>query len=108
MKIATPKFRKLQKLVDKMNMVSREIFTGLPVIRAFNRQTFEENRFGKANIELMKTYLFTNRIMALMGPVMMLIMNGLSVLIVWFASRDIDMGTLQVGDMIAFITYSML
>ena len=107
MKVAMPKFRKMQELVDRLNLVAREILTGLPVIRAFSREKYEEKRFDKANRDLYDTQLFTNRVMTFMNPVMMLIMNGITVLIVWVGARRIDMGNLQVGDMIAFITYTM-
>ena len=108
MSIALPKFKMMQKLVDRLNLVSREILTGLSVIRAFGREKWEEKRFDEANNDLTKTMLFTNRVMNFMMPIMMLIMNGLSVLIVWVASHKIDAGTLQVGAMTAFITYSMM
>lgn len=107
MKIAMPKFKLMQTLVDRMNLVSREILTGIPVIRAFSRERYEEERFDKANKELMSTQLFTNRVMTFMMPTMMLIMNAIAVAIVWFGSMGIDMGNLQIGDMMAFITYSM-
>lgn len=107
MMIAMPKFKIMQTLVDKMNLVSREILTGIPVIRAFSREKYEEERFDKANKELMGTQLFTNRVMTFMMPVMMLIMNGIVVMIVWFGAKGIDLGNLQVGDMLAFITYTM-
>lgn len=107
MGITLPKFQAMQKLVDRLNLVSREILTGLPVIRAFSREQFEEERFDTANKNLMATQLFTNRVMTLMMPAMMLIMNGVSVLIVWVGGHGIDVGRLQVGDMIAFITYTM-
>lgn len=104
---AMPKFKKMQILVDKLNLVSREILTGLPVIRAFSREKYEEKRFAVANEELKSTQLFTNRVMTFMMPAMMLIMNGVTVLIVWVGAKGIDMGNLQVGDMMAFITYTM-
>lgn len=107
MKIAMPKFKLMQTLVDRMNLVSREILTGIPVIRAFSREKYEEERFDKANKELMSTQIFTNRVMTFMMPTMMLIMNAIAVAIVWFGSQGIDMGNLQIGDMMAFITYSM-
>ncbi len=107
MSIAMPKFKIMQTLVDKLNLVSREILTGIPVIRAFSRESFEEERFDKANKELMGTQLFTNRVMTFMMPVMMMIMNGVTVLIVWFGAKGVDLGNLQVGDMLAFITYTM-
>ncbi|MGN0515319.1 MAG: ABC transporter permease, partial [Lachnospiraceae bacterium] len=105
--VAMPKFKLMQKLVDRVNLVAREILTGLSVIRAFSREKFEEDRFDKANRDLMKTQLFTNRAMTFMMPVMMLIMNGVSLAIVWFGGKGIDAGSLQVGDMMAFMTYSM-
>jgi ATP-binding cassette subfamily B protein len=105
--LTMPKFKILQTLVDRLNLVSREILTGLPVIRAFCRENFETKRFEKANEDLMKTQLFTNRAMSMMFPFMMLIMNGLSVVIVWFGGIRIDAGSLQVGDMMAFITYTI-
>lgn len=107
MKIAMPKFKLMQTLVDRMNLVSREILTGVPVIRAFSREKHEEERFDKANRELMSTQIFTNRVMTFMMPTMMLIMNAIAVAIVWFGSKGIDIGNLQIGDMMAFITYSM-
>ncbi|WP_297234804.1 ABC transporter ATP-binding protein [uncultured Flavonifractor sp.] len=107
MTVAMPKFKKMQTLIDRVNLVSREILTGLPVIRAFSREDFEEKRFDKANRDLMGTQLFTNRTMSMMMPIMMLIMNGISVLIVWAGAHGVDLGTMQVGDMIAFITYTM-
>lgn len=108
MSISMPKFRLMQTLVDRLNLVSREILTGVPVIRAFSREKFEEERFEKANTNLMKTQLFTNRVMTFMMPTMMFIMNGIAVVIVWFGSKGVDLGTLQVGDMMAFITYTMM
>ena len=108
MKVAMPKFKMMQKLIDRVNLVSREILTGLPVIRAFDRQPFEEQRFDVASTRLMKTQLFTNRVMTFMMPLMMLIMNGVSVLIVWVGGSYIDNGTIQTGDLIAFITYAMV
>ncbi len=107
MSLALPKFKRMQTLVDKMNLVSREILTGLPVIRAFSREKHEEKRFDLANLDLKKTHLFTNRVMTFMMPMMMLLMNGVSILIVWNGGHGIDAGTMQVGDMIAFITYTM-
>ena len=108
MKIALPKFRIMQDLVDRMNLISREILTGIPVIRAFNRQNIEAERFEKANTDLMRTQLFTNRAMTFMMPAMMMIMNCISVGIVWQGSKAIAAGNLQVGEMIAFITYAMM
>ncbi|MGN0586109.1 MAG: ABC transporter ATP-binding protein [Oscillospiraceae bacterium] len=107
MSVAMPKFKIMQTLVDKLNLVTREILTGLPVIRAFSREKYEEERFDKANTDLMRTQLFTNRVMTFMMPSMMFIMNGVSVAIVWFGGKGIDAGTMQVGDMMAFITYTM-
>ncbi len=107
MGLALPKFKRMQTLVDKMNLVSREILTGLPVIRAFSREKHEEKRFDLANLDLKKTQLFTNRVMTFMMPMMMLLMNGVSILIVWNGGHGIDAGTMQVGYMIAFITYTM-
>lgn len=106
-KVAMPKFKKMQTLVDRLNLVSREILTGVPVIRAFSREKYEEKRFDGANTDLMKTQLFTNRVMTFMMPVMNLIMNGITVMIVWFGAKGVDAGNLQVGDMMAFITYTM-
>ena len=105
--VAMPKFRKMQTLVDRLNLVAREILTGLSVIRAFDREKYEEERFDTANKNLMKTQLFTNRVMNIMMPAMMLIMNCVTVMIIWFGGHGIDAGTMQVGDMIAFITYTM-
>ncbi len=107
MSVTMPKFKKMQTLVDRLNLVSREILTGVSVIRAFSREKFEEKRFEVANRDLMKTQLFTSRVMSLMMPAMMLIMNCITVLIVWFGSKGVDLGNLQVGDMMAFITYTM-
>ncbi len=107
MVVAMPKFKKLQSLVDDVNRVSREILTGILVIRAFSREQTEEQRFDHASRELMGTQLFTNRVMTFMMPLMMLIMNGITIVIVWFGAKGIDVGQLQVGDMIAFITYTM-
>lgn len=108
MGLAMPRFKRMQTLVDRINLVSREILTGLPVIRAFSREKHEEKRFDLANLDLMKTQLFTSRCMNLMMPAMMLVMNAVSVLIVWNGAHGIDLGTMQVGDMIAFITYTMI
>ena len=107
MVVAMPKFKKMQSLVDRVNLVSREILTGTMVIRAFSREKHEEERFDKANMELMSTQLFTNRVMSMMMPAMMLIMNAITVLIVWMGAKGIDIGRMQVGDMMAFITYTM-
>lgn len=105
--IAMPRFKKLQQLIDKLNLVAREILTGLPVIRAFNTEKKEEKRFDKANMDLTKTNLFVNRAMSFMMPTLMLIMNGISLLIVWVGANGIDNGTMQVGNMMAFIQYTM-
>ena len=107
MSVAMPKFKVMQQLVDRLNLVSREILTGIMPVRAFSREKFEEQRFDKANRELMGTQLFTNRAMVAMMPFMTLIMNGTSLLIVWFGGKAMDVGTMQVGEMIAFITYTM-
>ena len=107
MSVAMPKFKVMQQLVDRLNLVSREILTGIMPVRAFSREKFEEQRFDKANRELMGTQLFTNRAMVAMMPFMTLIMNGTSLLIVWFGGKAMDTGTMQVGEMIAFITYTM-
>ena len=108
LKFSMPKFKMMQKLVDRMNMVSREILTGIPVIRAFSREEHEKKRFEDANVALMETQLYTSRMMAWMMPVMMLIMNCITVAVVWFGSKSIAVGNLQVGDMMAFITYAMV
>lgn len=107
MVFAMPKFRIMQKLIDRVNLVAREKLTGLPVIRAFDRQRYEQDRFDDASRMLYRTQLFTNRVMTFMMPSMMLIMNGVSVLIIWIGGSYIDNGTIQTGDMIAFISYSM-
>lgn len=107
-KVAMPKFKIMQKLIDRVNLVSREMLMGLSVVRAFNREQHEEERFDEASTRLMKTQLFTNRVMTFMMPLMMLIMNLVSVGIVWFGGHAIDTGALQTGDLIAFITYSMV
>ena len=107
-KVAMPKFKIMQKLIDRVNLVSREMLMGLSVVRAFNREQHEEERFDEASTRLMKTQLFTNRVMTFMMPLMMLIMNLVSVGIVWFGGHAIDAGALQTGDLIAFITYSMV
>lgn len=106
--IAMPKFKIMQKLVDRLNLVSREMLTGIMPIRAFSREKHEEQRFDEANQNLYKTQLFTNRTMTFMMPVMMFVMNGISVLIVWVGGHGVDAGTMQVGDLTAFITYSMV
>ena len=105
--VAMPRFRKLQDLVDKLNEVSREILTGIPVIRAFNKEKKEEARFDDANKDLMKTNIFVNRAMSMMMPLLMFIMNSIMVLIVWVGGHNVDQGVMQVGDMMAFIQYTM-
>ena len=106
-KIAMPKFTKLQYLIDELNLVAREILTGVSVIRAFSREEHEEERFEDANVKLMKTNLFVNRCMTFMMPVMMLLMNCVTVLIVWNGSHAVNDGTMQVGNMMAFMQYAM-
>ena len=105
--VAMPKFKKLQDLVDKLNEVSREILTGIPVIRAFNKEKKEEARFDDANKDLMKTNIFVNRAMSMMMPLLMFIMNSIMILIVWVGGHNVDAGVMQVGDMMAFIQYTM-
>ena len=105
--VAMPKFKILQNMVDRLNLVTREILTGLSVIRAFSTEKYEEKRFDNANKDLMKTNLFVNRAMTFMMPVMMLVMNGITILIVWNGAHGIDNGNMQVGDMMAFIQYTM-
>ena len=105
--VVMPKFKVIQKLVDRLNLVTREILTGLPVIRAFSREKYEEKRFDVANKDLTKVNLFVNRVMSCMMPLMMFIMNGIAILIVWKGAHYIDSGTMQVGDMMAFIQYTM-
>lgn len=107
MTVTMPKFTALQKLVDKVNLVSREILTGLPVIRAFSREDHENERFDDANKTLTKTNLFVNRVMAIMMPAMMFIMNGTTVLIVWVGANETNAGNMQVGDIMAYIQYTM-
>ena len=105
--IAMPKFKKLQDLTDKLNEVSREILTGKSVIRAFNTEEKEEKRFDNANVDLTKSNIFVNRTMSIMMPMLMFIMNGISILIIWVGGHNIDQGIMQVGDMLAFIQYTM-
>ena len=105
--IAMPRFKVMQKLVDRLNLVTREILTGLPVIRAFSTEKYEEKRFDKANWDLTRTNLFVNRVMTCMMPTMMLMMNIISIMIVWFGAKGIDAGQMQVGDMMAFLQYTM-
>lgn len=106
--IAMPRFKRMQSLVDRVNLVGREILTGLPVIRAFGREEVEQARFDTANRDLTDTMRFTSRMMSMMMPLMMLLMNGVAVLIVWVSSQRIDAGVLGVGDMTAFISYTMM
>ena len=108
MAFAMPKFKIMQKLVDKVNLVSREILTGIPVIRAFSREKHEEKRFDDANKELTGVMLYTNRVMTFMMPALMIIMNVMSILIVWTSAHRIDAGVMEVGTMTAFITYTMM
>ncbi|MCB6201792.1 ABC transporter ATP-binding protein [Extibacter muris] len=105
--VVMPKFKTVQNLVDRLNLVSREILTGLPVIRAFSTEKYEEKRFDRANMDLTRVNLFVNRAMTFMMPTMMLIMNGVTVLIVWSGAHNVNDGTMQVGDMMAFIQYTM-
>ena len=105
--VAMPKFKKLQDLVDKLNLVSREILTGLPVIRAFNTEKREEDRFNKANQDLMKTNIFVNRAMSIMMPALMLVMNSITLLIVWVGAKNVNENIMQVGEILAFIQYTM-
>ena len=105
--IVMPKFKKLQDLIDKLNQVSREILTGLPVIRAFHKEKKEEERFDDANKDLMKSNIFVNKAMSMMMPLLMLIMNCIMILIVWVGGHNVDQGVMQVGDMMAFIQYTM-
>ena len=108
MKVAMPQFRAMQQRVDDVNLVSREVLTGLPVIRAFHRERHEQERFDTASAALMNTQLFVNRTMAFMGPVMTLIMYGVTVMIEWFGAKSINAGHMQIGDMIAFSTYASM
>lgn len=105
--VAMPRFQKLQKLIDRLNEVSREILTGLPVIRAFHKEKQEEGRFNVANTNLMQNYVFVNRAMSIMMPALMLVMNGISILIIWVGGHNVEAGMMQVGDMMAFIQYTM-
>ena len=105
--IAMPKFKKLQDLTDKLNEVSREILTGKSVIRAFNTEEKEEKRFDNANVDLTKSNIFVNRTMSIMMPMLIFIMNGISILIIWVGGHNVDQGIMQVGDMLAFIQYTM-
>ena len=105
--VVVPKFKKMQDLLDRMNLVFKEILEGIPVIRAFANEKYEEKRFEKANDDITKNGLFINKAMAIMEPTLTLMMNSVSILIVWVSANKIDMGTMQVGSMIAFITYTM-
>ncbi len=105
--VAMPKFKLMQKLIDRINLVMREIITGLPVIRAFSTVKYEEKRFDKANVDLTKNTLFVSRVMTFLFPILMLLMNLTSILIIWVGAHKIDAGSMQVGDMIAFIQYTM-
>lgn len=105
--IVTPRFKKVQKMIDRLNLVTRENLSGMMVIRAFGTQKFEENRFEEANRDLTKTNLFVNRVVAFMMPVMMFMMNGISLLVVWVGSQQIEQSMMQVGDMMAFMQYAM-
>jgi ATP-binding cassette subfamily B protein len=105
--VAVPRFKAVQKLVDRLNLVTREILTGLMVIRAFNTQRYEEKKFDKANLDVTKINLFINRVLVFMMPAMMLLMSGVSLLIVWVGAHQIDAGHLQIGSMIAFMQYAM-
>lgn len=105
--VAMPKFKKLQDLIDKLNLVAREILTGLPVIRAFHTEEREEKRFEKSNQDLMKANVFVNRAMSIMMPALMFIMNSIMLLIIWVGGHNVDQGIMQVGDMMAFIQYTM-
>ena len=107
MAVAMPKFKKMQTLVDDLNLVSREILTGVPVIRAFSREEHAVEHFDQANTNLKNNQLFVNRVMAVMSPLMMFIMYGITAMIVWFGAKGIDLGTMQTGDLTAFITYTM-
>lgn len=106
--VTMPRFRKMQNLIDRLSLVTRENLSGMMVIRAFNTQKFEEERFDRANIDLTKTSLFVNRAMVILMPVMMLVMNGLSLLIVWVGAHQVAESNIQVGDMMAFLQYAML
>lgn len=105
--VAIPRFKMIQKLIDRLNLVTREILTGLPVIRAFNAERHQEAKFDKANQDLTRVNLFVSRIMVVMMPFMMLIMNGVTLLIVWVGARQIDLGAMQIGNLFAFMQYSM-
>jgi len=106
--VVMPKFKLVQKFVDRLNLITREILTGTMVIRAFNNQNYEEQKFNTANTDLTRTNLFVNRVMAFMMPIMMLIMNGIALLIVWVGAHQVDQGVIQVGHIMAFIQYAMM
>ena len=105
--LAMPKFKKLQDLIDKLNGVSREILSGIPVIRAFNKEKYEENKFDLANLDLTKTNIFVNRVMSFMMPILMLIMNLINIMIIWEGAKGVDSGVMQVGNVITFMQYAM-
>jgi ATP-binding cassette subfamily B protein len=105
--VAVPKFRSIQRLVDRLNLVTREMLTGMMVVRAFNTQESEQNRFDKANVDLTKTTLFINRVLVFMMPAMMLLMNGVMLAIVWIGAHQVDQGSIQVGNMMAFMQYTI-
>ena len=105
--IAVPRFRLIQQLVDKLNLVTREMLTGIMVVRAFNTQKLEEKRFDKANVDLTNLNLFINRVMVFMMPAMMFIMNGSMLLVIWFGARQVDAGNMQVGNLMAFMQYTL-
>ena len=105
--LAMPKFKKLQDLIDKLNGVSREILSGIPVIRAFNKEKYEENKFDIANLDLTKTNIFVNRVMSFMMPILMLIMNLINIMIIWEGSKGVDSGIMQVGNVMTFMQYAM-
>ncbi|HSW58021.1 MAG TPA: ABC transporter ATP-binding protein [Dehalococcoidales bacterium] len=106
--VAVPRFRKIQALVDRLNLVTREALTGIMVVRAFNNQPYEEKRFDKANVDVTQINLFVQRVMVFLMPAMMLLMNGIMLLVIWFGAIQIDAGRMQVGDMMAFMQYTML
>ena len=105
--LVLPKFKISQKLIDKINLISRELITGVPVIRVFTREKYEENRFNIENIKLYNNQVFINRTISIFFPAIMIIMNATSIIISWFGAKKIDLGVLQVGDLIAFISYAM-
>ncbi|HHX20908.1 MAG TPA: ABC transporter ATP-binding protein [Clostridiales bacterium] len=105
--LAVPKFKMMQKLLDRLNLVSREILSGVPVIRAFTREEYEQQRFDKANLDLMRVHRFINRVFSLLMPAMGLVLNLVTLMIIWFGAKGVDMGTMQVGSLLAFISYTM-